>query len=136
MFVKCKGDKDTWQKYLEERRRPLYAPEREAASRFYRHEDVQESEGAEQIIVSKRSKRVSEYNGSRINGTGIWESEYGLRNPSCTKTQTFVIHHLLFTTTYLYMQNTKIIVRRPPQTVWENCKVAHRIREGLDNEFR
>jgi len=41
VFVECKGDKDTWQKYLEKRRRPLYTPEREAASIFNGHENVQ-----------------------------------------------------------------------------------------------
>jgi len=37
----CKGDKDTWQKYLEKRRRPLYTADPEAASGFHRHENVQ-----------------------------------------------------------------------------------------------
>jgi len=36
----CKGNKDTWQKYLEKRRRPLYTPEWEAAGRFNGHEFV------------------------------------------------------------------------------------------------
>jgi len=55
-------------------------------------------------------------------GTRMWDSEYGLRNPSCTQTQTFVIHHLhslLPTSTY---KNTKITLRRPPQLYLNNCR--------------
>ena len=37
----------------------------------------------------------------------MWESKSGLKSLSCTQTLIYLIHHLYFTTTNLYMQKYK-----------------------------